>query len=63
MRKWLVAAMAVAFLVGGLVGCEPQETGGDIEPTTVTTPTTAEAPGTAAAPGTATAPGTAAKIE
>ena len=25
LRKWLVAVMAVAFLVGGVVGCEPQD--------------------------------------
>ena len=37
LRKWLVAVMAVAFLVGGLVGCEPQD-----EPPVKPKPTTAK---------------------
>ena len=28
-RKWLVAVMVGAFMVGSLVGCEPEEGGGN----------------------------------
>jgi len=53
-RKWLVAVMATAFVVGGLVGCEPaEETGGGKEGgTKVTAGDTAKEPGTATMPGT-----------
>ena len=60
LRKWLVAAMAVAFVAGALVGCEPKD-----EPTPEPKVTTEAKVGTekkaetAPAAGTDVKPGTA----